>query len=174
MNKLIFILIIFALTVSLSAQTKTKNSLVFKISKSRWGGIERTNSIFYFYKSGRIDCQSESTPPRAMPIKPPRGVLIKSNKSKCNQISQAKMKELIEITEQSEFQSTKESYDFFASGVDYGRSLSITHFRQSGQKTIKLDHFPRFGEKEQIPTALKIFLQKIGEIDEILKIETEQ
>jgi hypothetical protein len=173
MNKLIFILIIFALTISLSAQTKTKNPLVFKITKNQWGGMIRSNSIFYFYQSGRIDCQSESTLPRGLPNRPRDG-LARSKKSKCNQISQTKMKELIEIAEQADFQSTKESYDYFAMGVDYGRSLSITHFRQSGQKKIELAHYSRFREKEQIPSVLKIFLQKIGEIDETLKVETEQ
>lgn len=165
--KLACVLILFALTISLSAQTKNTNPLVFEIIKSQWGGMNRSNSIFYIYQSGRIDCQSESKHPR-------NRLLIKSKKSKCNQISQAKLKELLEITEQAEFQSTKESYDFFPMGVDYGRWLSIIHFRQSGQKKIKLNYFSRFNEKEQIPTALKIFLQKIGEIDETLKVETEQ
>jgi hypothetical protein len=166
MNKLFYILIFLALIIPLSAQTKTKDALVFEISKRQWGGMSRSNSFFYFYQSGRIDCQSESAHPR-------NRQLIKSKKSKCNQINQAKMNELLEIVAKSDFQSTKESYDFFAQGVDYGMSLSITHFRQNEKKTIKLDAFPRFRDREQIPTALKLFLQKIGEIDETLKVEYE-
>jgi hypothetical protein len=163
MNKLIFMFMIFALTVSLSAQTETKNPLIFKIIKSQWNEKNRWVTTFYFYQSGRIDCQLEQTNAQ-------NRRLIKDNKSKCNQIVQTWMKELIGFAEQADFQSAKKRYLYFR-GIVYDRgSLTIVHFRQRGQKRIELNWFPPRGTQEQIPKALEIFLQNIGAIDERMSV----
>ena len=165
MNKLFYILIFFALTFSLSAQTKSKDMLIFKIGKSAGSPQNYSFVTFYFYQSGRIDCQKYQSVRMAKKLR--------TKKAKCLQTSPAKISELIKIAEESDFRQAEESYNFFEGGIDWGSSLSIIYFSRNGQKEIELDH-SKFGEKlEPIPSALKKFLEKIGEINKTLKVEYE-
>lgn len=166
MNKLIFILIIFVLTVTLSAQTKSKDVLVFEINKTNRPGMRMYSSnTFYFYQSGQIDCKNECTDIL--------GKMIKGKKSTCFRISRAKMAELSELVEQSDFQSTADSYIFFNGGVDWGKHLSLTYLGKSGNKKIRLTNSRQSRNDARLPSSLEKFFQKMGEIDETLKIERE-
>ncbi len=169
MNKIIYILLFFTLTISLSAQTKTKDRLLFEIKKfsSPGGGgmgnrLNSSNS-FFIYQSGRIACKSLRYDPR--------GKEIKGNKSKCLQISKAKINELTELAEQTDFQT--ESYQYFNGGVDWGKSLTIIYFKKGGNKEVGLGNPRQIDAKTQIPLSLEKFLTKLGEISETLKVEYE-
>jgi hypothetical protein len=167
MNKIFYILIFFTLTISLSAQSKSKDVLVFEINKTnRPGPRVYSSNTFYFYQSGRIACKDELTDLR--------GKLHKRNKSKCFQISRAKMDELSELAEQADFQSAADSYIFFSGGVDWGKHLSLSYLGKSGKKEIRLTNARQSKNNASLPPSLEKFLQKIGEIDKALKIETEQ
>lgn len=167
--KLSCMLILFALTISLSAQTKNKDVLLFEIEKfsSPGGGgmgnrLNSTNT-FYFYQSGRITCKSLRYDPR--------GKEIRGNKSKCLQISKAKINELTELAEQSDFQT--ESYQYFNGGADWGKSMTITYFKKGGNKEIRLTPPRRTVYSGIIPVSLNRFLSKLGEISKTLKVEDE-
>lgn len=168
-RKLFYILIILSLIVPLSAQSKSKDVLLFEIDKYSnpgGGGMGRRLSsldTFFIYKSGRIACKSLSYDPR--------GKEIKSNKSKCLQISRTKVSELLELAEQTDFQTKK--YQYFAGGVDWGKSLSITYFNNNGNKEIFLTNPKQANNIAQIPISLEKFLDKLGEISKTLKVEYE-
>lgn len=166
MNKLFYILLFLTLTFPLFAQMKSKDVLLFEIKRSESFGKRHSSSAHYFYKSGRIDCQGETTDPR--------GKLIKSQKNKCFQTSQAKMTELIGLTEQADFLVAKDSYIIFTAAKDWGgKSFSITYFGKNGKKKISLRSNLSSSEIEEIPLSLKKFLQKMGEINKSLKVEVE-
>ena len=166
MSKIICFLLFFALTIPLSAQSKSKDVLLFEISRAYQSGPKSSSTTFYFYQSGRIDCQTES---RRLAYKTIRG-----KKSKCRQTSPAKISELVKIAEETDFQTANEKYKFFSGGIDWGPSLYITYFSRKTEKNIRLG-FAKFGleQVEPIPALLKKFLAKIGEIDEKLKVADE-
>ena len=161
--KLICMLILFALTISLSAQTKSKDLLVFEIVKDYVNTPRISGTTFYFYQSGRIDCRKHQ---RSLGKK-----TINYKKAKCFQTAPAKISELIKVTEEADFRQAKESYKFFKGGIDWGNSVYITHFSQNGKQEINLV-FTDF-QVEPIPLSLKKFLQKLGEIDKTLKVAAE-
>lgn len=166
MNKIFYILFFFVLTISLSAQTKTKDTLLFEIYKSYQSGPQGKSTTFYFYQSGRIDCQTES---RRL-----GGKTIRGKKTKCRQTSPAKISELVKLAEEADFQTAERNYNVFSGGIDWGPSLYITYSSGKTEKTIGLS-CARFGfdEVEPIPSFLKRFLEKIGEIDERLNVADE-
>ncbi len=163
---IVYFLIVFTLTISMSAQTKTKDVLLFEIYKSYQSGPKSSSTTFYFYQSGRINCQTES---RRL-----GGKTIKGKKAKCWQISPAKISELVKIAEEADFQKAERNYNIFSGGIDWGPSIYITHYSGKTEKNIGLS-YARFGldEIEPIPTFLKTFLEKIGEIDERLQVADE-
>ncbi|MEK7724669.1 MAG: hypothetical protein AAB336_10000 [Acidobacteriota bacterium] len=168
MKKIIYILIFFMLVISSPAQTKTKDALLFEIEKySNPGGSRRLSSsnTFYFYQSGRIDCQK---------YKRDFQKTTTGKKVKCFQTTATKISELVKLAEDPDFQSAKESYILFSGGYDWGKSFYIDYLGGNKKKTIKLIH-SRFGDDglEQIPDSLEKFLTKLGEIDEGLKVEYE-
>lgn len=164
MNKIFYLLIFFTLTISSSAQTKSKDTLVFEITDIYSNNMKSSSTTFYFYQSGRIECQKYK-----------RDALKKINttskKNKCFQTTAAKMSELIKLAEAPDFQWAQERYTFFSGGYDWGKSFYIDYLSANGKKTIKLIH-SRFGDDgiEPIPSSLEIFLIKIGEINEGLKV----
>lgn len=162
MNKINYILIFFALTISLSARSKSKDALLFEISKGRLSGSKSSSTTFYFYQSGRIDCQTES---RRLAYK-----TIKGKKAKCRQTSPAKISELVKIAEEADFQTAQGGYNFFSGLHDSGSYLPITYFSQkAGGKILLRPYF----ELEPIPSSLKMFSVKIGEIDKRLNVADE-
>lgn len=157
-------MIFFSLTFPLSAQIKSKDVLVFEIVKDYVNTPKISGTTFYFYQSGRIDCRKSQ---RSLGKK-----TINSKKAKCFQTTPAKISELIKIAEESDFRQAKENYKFFKGGIDWGNSVYITYFSQNGEQGINLV-FTDF-QVEPIPSSLKKFLQKMGEINGALKVETEQ
>ena len=166
MNKIICFLLFFALTIPLSAQSKSKDVLLFEVTKSYLSSPKSSSTTFYFYQSGRIDCQTESS---RLGHKTIRG-----KKAKCRQISPAKISELVKIADEVDFQTADQNYNVFSGGIDWGPSLYITYFSRKTEKNIRLG-FTKFEleELEPIPASLKRFLVKIGEIDEKLKVADE-
>lgn len=169
MKKLLLTLLFFTLTISSSAQTKTKDLLLFEIesfSSSGGGGMgmrRSSKSAYFIYQSGRIACKSLSYNPQ--------GKEIGGNKSKCLQISQTKINELIKLAEQDDFQTA--DYQYFEGGVDWGKSFSITYFGKNGKKEINLTNPRQTENTAQIPPSLERFLTKLGEISDGLKVEYE-
>ena len=171
MNKIFYILFFFALTISLSAQSKSKDVLLFEIENySNPGsadGIKRSSTSTYFiYQSGRIACKSLSHSPH--------GKEFRGNRSKCFKLSQTKIKELTELAGQNDFQTA--DYQYFLGGIDWGKYFNIKYFSKSGNKEIRLlSLFPHQQNKSttEISPSLKKFLTKLVEIDEGLKVEYE-
>ena len=171
----IFVALLLCLQENSFAQRKPKpkDALVFEISKSSspgGGGMGRrfhTSSTFYFYQSGRIDCQSIRYDERQKEIK--------SVKSKCIQINKVLINELVELAELADFLEAKDSYIFFSGGgVDYGnKSFSIRYYRKTGEKEISLTTRSSFSNGGPIPQSVTTFLQKIGEIDEAMRVKYE-
>lgn len=174
-KQLLLLAVFFALMISLSeisfAQQKSqaRDVLVFEISRTSNPGGYRGNltssHIFNFYQSGRIACGSISYDPR--------GKQIKSKRMKCIQISKSKIEELIELAEQTDFLEAKDSYSFFAGGVDHGKTFSIRYFRKNGKKEIFLTNPKQSGNDIPLPPSVTTFLQRISEINETLKVDYE-
>lgn len=162
-SKVICFLLFFALIIPLSAQSKSKDTLVFEITDIYSNNMKSSSTTFYFYQSGRIDCQKYNRDFQKNRT---------GKKIKCFQTSAEKISELANLAESSDFKPAKESYILFSGGYDWGRSFYIDYLTAKGKKTIKLGH-SRFGDDgiEAIPFSLKMFLQKIGEIDEKMKIQ---
>ncbi len=160
MSKVIYFLLFFALTIPLSAQSKSKDVLIFEINRGERTGSRFSSDTYYFYQSGRVSCKSENN------TNPDRK-LRKAEKSKCHQISLTTINELTELAKQTDFQTT--SYQYFGGGVDWGTSLSITYFDKAGNKEIILTN-PRQAKPGKIPPSLAEFLDRIGYIDKRLKV----
>lgn len=175
MKKEFLLVIFFALLFSLQENSfakrkpKPKDAFVFEISKSwsqRGTAMGRrfdTESIFYFYQSGRIGCQSIRYDQRSKESK--------SKKSKCLQTNKTLINELVEFPEKTDFLEAESSYLFFSGGgVDYGgKSSSIAYFRKSGKQEISLTSRGFSSNQGPIPQSVTTFLKKIGEIDEAMK-----
>lgn len=162
MNKLFYILLFFTLTFPLSAQTKIKDTLLFEAFRSYNNGLRSSSNIFYFYQSGRIDCQTNK---RDLP----RKININSKKSKCFQTTPAKISELVKLAEATDFREAKEKYNLFKGGIDWGISVYITYFDEKSKKEIALNH-TEF-ELESIPYSMQEFFRKISEIDKTMLIQ---
>ena len=146
-----------------------KDAMVFEIEKiSNPGSMGRSRTsthIFYFYASGRVACRSTTYDPR--------GKEFKSFRSKCVQLTKAKISELIELAEKTDFLEAKEDYRFFRGGKDHGTWLSIVFYRKEGNKTIDLT-IPRQSENNgALPASVTVFLEKIAVIDDNLQVERE-
>lgn len=165
MNKIIYILLFFALTFPIAAQSKLKDALLFEIRKLESGGSKySSNIVLLFYQSGRISCKTSITTPQ--------GKKLKQNKNKCLQISQTKLSELIEIAEKPEFQTASERYRYFGRMEEGGKnlkSLSINYLGKKSSKKIMITSFTQFYQQNQIPTVLELFLQKFYQIDSQIK-----
>jgi hypothetical protein len=159
--------LVISLPLTNCAQTKLSNKpsdvQLFEISDIYRNNMKSSSTDYYFYQSGRIDCQKSKYDFRKKTI---------GKKVKCFQTSVAKMSELVKLAEGTDFQSAKESYTFFSGGYDWGKSFHISYLSRNAEKTVKLIH-SRFGDDgiEPIPPALRMFLQKLGEIDEKMKVK---
>ena len=163
MNKIICFLLFFTLIVSSSAQSKSKDAVLFEISDIYNNNMKSSSTTFYFYQSGRINCQK---------YKRDFQKTTTGKKVKCFQTRATKISELVKLAEESDFQSAQERYTFFSGGYDWGKSFYIDYLGGNKKKTIKLIN-SRFGDDglEPIPPSLEIFLTKLGEIVETLKVE---
>jgi hypothetical protein len=163
MNKIIWLLLFSALTFPVPAQTK--DTILFEITNSSHNGLKRSSTVFYFYQSGRVDCQAET--------KNITNRITKGKRSKCHQLSNAKITELTRLAGQTDFQAANERYFLFNGGIDWGRSLIITYFRKYGEKTISLKYSDGTLNKNSVPPSLKKFLSRIGRVDGRLETNDE-
>lgn len=160
MKNIFYISLFFMLTSSSLAQTKTKDLLFFQVINGRSNGLRSSSTDFYFYQSGRIDCQKSQRAIQKNTV---------GKKYKCFQITPAKITELVKLAEEADFRDAKAKYMLYKGGIDWGNWAYIIYFNGKNQKEIKLDH-TEF-ELESIPYSMQEFLRKIGEIDKTMKIQ---
>ena len=164
----VLLLMVFLQSNSFAQKTqKAKDVILFEVSKYlNPGGIRRgSQRTLFIYRSGRIACKSVSYNPR--------GKKIEITKNNCFQMSKKKIIGLTELAEQTDFLEAGGSYSFFDGGVDYGKTLSIIFYRESGEKEIYLTNPRRTPNKNPLPESVTLFLKKIAEIDKTMEVKYE-
>lgn len=173
MNKLFYISLFFTLTFPLSAQTKIKDRLLFEIVKNEKAGGEfkargsvyQFSITFFFYQSGRISCKSKGISST--------GKELGGESLDCVQASKTKINQLRQIASHPDFIKANEDYQFFKYDGNTITELSITYFSKLGNKKILLTNMFNSENLNLPPKSLKLFLQKIGEINGTLAIQYE-
>lgn len=151
--------------ISFAQQTDLPDTILFKIIKTKFSSVERSEETLFIYKSGRVDC-AKSTKKISKRERTQKTV-------RCFTVSEDQIFELIDIAEGTRFLNASDNYRFFSGGEYDGASALIIYYRDKFTKTIILGTSNTTDNNAPPPDSVNKFLNKIQKINQTMELKYE-